>query len=136
MKVLDFNGKECTGCLSCQLACSFYWLKLYNPEKAVLRVRINGLDEPAMRYCRHCEEPACVEACGFDAMRFIDGLVTIDKEKCIGCGLCAESCPYDAIFLVNDIAMKCNQCEGLFNCAQKCSTGALSIIEKNERGEG
>jgi Fe-S-cluster-containing hydrogenase component 2 len=136
MRVLEFNPEECTGCLSCQLACSFDRLKLYNPERAVLKVAVNGLDEPSMTYCRHCEEPACVEACSFGAMKTEDGLVKINEEKCTGCGLCAESCPYDAIFFENDIAVKCNQCEGLFSCAKVCATGAISVVERNGRGEG
>ena len=35
----------------------------------------------------------CVEACTFDAMKMIWGLVQIDYEKCTGCGACVETCP-------------------------------------------
>jgi Fe-S-cluster-containing hydrogenase component 2 len=130
VRALMFNPAECTGCMSCQLICSFNRLKLYNPEKAVLRVAVRELDEPSITYCRHCKEPACIEACSFDAMTIEDGVVIINNEKCTGCGLCAESCPYGAIFIENSIAVKCDQCKGLFNCTKVCTTGAISVIEK------
>ncbi len=39
----------------------------------------------------------CEESCGFDAISIIDGKAFIDKEKCVGCGLCADICPLEAI---------------------------------------
>lgn len=35
----------------------------------------------------------CVEACEFDAIHVIDGLATVDYEKCVGCGACVKACP-------------------------------------------
>ena len=35
----------------------------------------------------------CVQACNYDAVHVVDGLATIDYEKCIGCGACARVCP-------------------------------------------
>ncbi|MEK6737180.1 MAG: 4Fe-4S binding protein [Planctomycetota bacterium] len=39
----------------------------------------------------------CVEACREDAITIEDGQVTIDKEKCVHCGLCARVCPTGSI---------------------------------------
>ena len=39
----------------------------------------------------------CVETCREDAITIKDGQVTIDKEKCVHCGLCAQVCPTGSI---------------------------------------
>ena len=36
---------------------------------------------------------SCMDVCKFDAMKLENGRVIIDKEKCTGCGICAEKCP-------------------------------------------
>src|SRR3989304_5131250 len=48
--------------------------------------------------CMHCEHPPCVEVCtsGATFKDPDDGLVLVDQEACIGCGLGVEACPYDA----------------------------------------
>lgn len=35
----------------------------------------------------------CVEACKYDAIHIIDGVAVVDKEACVGCGACAKACP-------------------------------------------
>ena len=42
----------------------------------------------------------CREACDFDAVHIIDGLATIDYDKCTGCGACARACPRNIISMV------------------------------------
>jgi len=36
---------------------------------------------------------SCKTACMFDAIRIIDGVAVIDNEKCTGCKMCIKSCP-------------------------------------------
>lgn len=43
----------------------------------------------------------CVKVCRFDAMHIIDGLATIDYERCTGCGACIEACPRSIIEMVS-----------------------------------
>ena len=39
----------------------------------------------------------CVRECRFDALHIVDGLATVDYEKCVGCGACAKVCPRNLI---------------------------------------
>jgi Na+-translocating ferredoxin:NAD+ oxidoreductase RNF subunit RnfB len=39
----------------------------------------------------------CARACNFDALEVVDGLATVDYEKCVGCGACAKVCPRNII---------------------------------------
>lgn len=42
----------------------------------------------------------CVAACRFDALHIIDDLAVVDYEKCTGCGACAKACPRNLIEMV------------------------------------
>jgi len=42
----------------------------------------------------------CRNACDYDAIHVVDGLATVDYEKCIGCGACAKVCPRNVISIV------------------------------------
>jgi len=43
---------------------------------------------------------SCVAVCDFDAIEIVDGLAVIDKEKCTSCGKCIEECPKAVIEFV------------------------------------
>ena len=69
------------------------------------------------RLCNHCGNPACAEACPYDAIqkRDEDGVVLLaDEGKCAACTdpLCMKGCPYKEIFKnpVRSAAQKCNGC--------------------------
>ena len=42
----------------------------------------------------------CSRACDFDAIHIIDGLATVDFDKCVGCGACERVCPRHIISMV------------------------------------
>jgi len=42
----------------------------------------------------------CVRACKFDALHIVDGLATVDYDKCTGCGACSKACPRNLIEMV------------------------------------
>nr|WP_305135395.1 RnfABCDGE type electron transport complex subunit B [uncultured Schaedlerella sp.] len=43
---------------------------------------------------------SCVKACPFDAIHVVDGIAVVDKEKCKACGKCIAACPKKLIELV------------------------------------
>lgn len=43
---------------------------------------------------------SCVKVCQFDAIHVVDGVALVDKEKCTSCGLCIKECPNRLIELV------------------------------------
>ncbi|MBQ6834032.1 MAG: RnfABCDGE type electron transport complex subunit B [Lachnospiraceae bacterium] len=53
---------------------------------------------------------SCVKACQFDAIHIVDGIAVVDKEKCVACGKCAEVCPRHLIDLVPYSAEHLVQC--------------------------
>ena len=42
----------------------------------------------------------CVAACKYDAIHVVDGLAVVDDAKCIGCGACATLCPKHIISMI------------------------------------
>lgn len=59
-------------------------------------------------------------------------IINIDKDKCIGCGLCASACHEGAIAMVDGKAqlMREDYCDGLGDCLPTCPTGAITFIER------
>lgn len=43
---------------------------------------------------------SCVDACKFDAISVIDGIAVVDYKKCSGCGMCVNTCPKSIIKLI------------------------------------
>ena len=53
---------------------------------------------------------SCVAACQFDAIRIVDGVAVVDRSKCVACGKCVATCPQALIEIVTDKAPYAVQC--------------------------
>lgn len=107
---MAIDTKRCVACATCVVGC-----KVENncPEGILYShvVNVGGVnpDSPSGTYpilemstytisCQHCEKPACLGVCASGAIeKRDDGIVVQDLEKCIGCKLCLEACPYDGV---------------------------------------
>lgn len=101
-----FDLRRCIGCNACIVACKqentlpdgvFFTKTLseeYGTYPSVKRIYIPTI-------CNHCDDAPCEKSCpsGATYTRH-DGIVMVDADKCIGCGTCAVSCPYDQRTLI------------------------------------
>jgi Fe-S-cluster-containing dehydrogenase component len=92
--------RRCIGCNACTLACK---QENGTPEEihyARVITREVGTYPATKRtflpvLCNHCEDAPCAKACPSGATYIRDdGIVLVDRDKCIGCRACAVACPY------------------------------------------
>lgn len=59
-------------------------------------------------------------------------IISIDEEKCNGCGLCVNACHEGALVIENGKAklISDSYCDGLGNCLPECPTNAITIEER------
>lgn len=105
--VIDINkcDADCTACIdACHKENNVRSFK--EPELDIqwirqIKFKQRGVEDaeerslPAM--CFHCEHPPCAHVCPTAAtFKRKDGIVLIDKHRCIGCRYCMIACPYKA----------------------------------------
>lgn len=138
----DINLDDCTGCKACVTACH----------------NVNGLDEgesfrtvgllaggsPVQPFqqtvttaCHHCVDPACLSGCPTNAYEKdpVTGIVAHVEGKCMGCGYCTWTCPYEVPRFNRDrgVVRKCDMCRSRLTageepaCVSACPNGAIRI---------
>jgi carbon-monoxide dehydrogenase iron sulfur subunit len=130
---------RCMGCHSCEMACavahsrsgSLYAALSETPApKPRLYVEWVAPDHAVPIVCRHCEDAPCMHACIAGAInRSPAGVVTTEKDKCIGCWTCVMVCPYGVIgrHLEEHKAYRCDRCPDreIPACVSACPSRAL-----------
>lgn len=94
-EVLVIDLDKCVHCGECEAACA----RRHGHSRMNRKGLIVGNISIATA-CRHCQDPACLLCSRAGIARRPSGEVYI-TENCIGCGICAERCPYDTISMVD-----------------------------------
>lgn len=93
---------RCIGCNACTVACKqknatppgVFWCKVNASEEGEYP---HAYKKVLPTLCNHCANPTCVHVCPTGASyQREDGIVLVDKDKCIGCRYCMAACPYEA----------------------------------------
>ena len=96
------DAGTCAGCNACTMACKYqnatpsgmYWCKVLMGEYGIYP---NSGQVVLPSACMHCQDAPCVSCCPTGASHYDEnGCVQIDYEKCIGCRMCINACPYNA----------------------------------------
>jgi Fe-S-cluster-containing hydrogenase component 2 len=91
-EVLVVDQNLCTSCGNCIDACE--------RRHGTSRLQLRGLQVENFMFptaCRHCADPACLLCSVNGIVRLPSGEIQIVEDNCIGCGACAERCPYGNI---------------------------------------
>lgn len=95
------DTKKCQGCVSCMLACSLVHEGKESLSLARIQVLQNSFekwpDDLSIEQCRQCVDPKCAAACLTGALKADPkhgNVRRVDREKCTGCMMCVEACPY------------------------------------------
>lgn len=148
-KLIDKS--KCAGCKNCELACIMAHNNNQFPSiasgtdeiiQARNKVELDADGKLFPEFCRHCDEPSCVEACISGALtKGEDGLVVCNQEICIGCFMCVMSCPYGMARpgVKNGAHMvKCDGCRGRESmaCVDACPQRCLSQVDTEDERNG
>jgi Fe-S-cluster-containing dehydrogenase component len=133
------NQETCIGCHACTVACKaenevpvggFRTNVKYVESGAFPQVKRSFL----VQRCNHCTNAPCVTICPVNALtKRPDGIVDVDRDACIGCRACMQACPYDALYLNEDLGAveKCHFCAHRIErglqpaCVTVCPVGAI-----------
>ncbi|HEY6408925.1 MAG TPA: 4Fe-4S binding protein, partial [Ktedonobacteraceae bacterium] len=94
-EVLVIDLDKCIHCDECEEACR----RRHGHSRMNRKGMVVGNISIATA-CRQCQDPVCMLCSRAGIARHANGEVYI-TESCIGCGICAERCPYGAISIVN-----------------------------------
>lgn len=147
-KMIVTDRARCSGCQRCEMSCT-----LKNDGRScqhIARVRIwdnyywgsspdtgegcmgegEGACEFTVEHCKQCADAWCVRYCPVHAIAPDpdSGARVVDPKKCIGCGMCAEACPWNMprIDAVTGVSTKCVSCG---RCAHQCPNGAIKFVD-------
>lgn len=91
-EVLVIDQTRCTSCGNCIDACE--------RRHGTSRLQLRGIQAGNYMFpsaCRHCEDPECLLCSVNGIARLPSGEIQILADNCIGCGACAQRCPYGNI---------------------------------------
>jgi formate dehydrogenase beta subunit/formate dehydrogenase gamma subunit len=161
-KLIDTS--TCIGCKACEVACQ-EWndLKTLKTEQVgsyqtmpaldaeywnLIKFHEQDLEGGGLAWlmrkdqCMHCADPGCLKACPAPGaiVQYANGIVDVNADACIGCGLCATGCPFDVpkFHAKTGKMAKCTLCVDRVGvglepaCVKACPTGCLQFGTKSD----
>ena len=156
-----FNGEQamvidlhrCTRCDDCVRACA----STHEGNPRFVREGVTHGRLQFVQACMHCTDPVCMIGCPTGAIHrnAANGVIQIEESICVGCGVCANSCPYENIRMMEISspdgkpyvdkekglpivkATKCDLCQQQPSgpaCVAACPHDALTRIDLTEPG--
>ena len=144
MKRVYVNEEWCLACHLCEYNCAFANSGMTDMVLALKgkpifpRIRVEGDERISFAVsCRHCEDPICVKSCIAGALSKEDGVIRIDKNRCVGCYTCLLVCPYGALTPgETGVMQKCELClnniVGEPACVRGCPNKAIVYEDRSE----
>jgi formate dehydrogenase iron-sulfur subunit len=162
-----YDASKCTACRGCQVAC-----KQWNDLGYVKTVNRGSYENPPdlspscwtkikfreqyengrmewlflAQGCMHCTDAACVNVCPTGALKHeSNGIVSLDRNLCNGCGYCTQFCPFhiprlDAEILTGKAkSFKCTFCQDrtpngqVPACVKTCPSGAFTFGDREAK---
>ncbi|ATW23644.1 4Fe-4S dicluster domain-containing protein [Candidatus Formimonas warabiya] len=131
--------RKCVGCYACTIACqnehnlpfTVRWNKIMKMGPVGNYPNLTSYSVPVP--CMHCQDAPCANGCPTGAsMVRKDGVVLVDRDKCVGCKFCLVLCPYGVRHYNEEkgIVEKCTFCmerleEGrVTRCVETCQLKA------------
>lgn len=138
-KSLHIDPAKCTGCLQCEMACSYEHTGVINPSKS--RIKVFDFEHEGRKVpytCTQCADAWCMSACPVEAI-VIDaatGAKIVKEATCVGCKVCTIACPFGTINYMADVGkvQKCDLCDGDPKCVSACPTAAITYVDANWTG--
>ncbi len=147
---LVVDMKKCQGCGSCMMACSLAHSGSASYTESRIQIMQHSFgnwpDDVFIAQCRQCQNAPCVEVCptGANHVDVEHGNVRrVDPERCIGCKMCIQSCPFTPARLQWDKgrrkSQKCDLCVdtpyldeeggpgGVQACVRVCPVNAITF---------
>jgi Fe-S-cluster-containing dehydrogenase component/DMSO reductase anchor subunit len=138
----DVNLDTCTGCKACVTAC--HNLNGLDDGESYRTVGLLKGGTPTQPFqqtvtaaCHHCVDPACLNGCPTNAYEkdVFNGIVAHIEGRCLGCGYCTWTCPYEVPRFNHDrgVVRKCDMCRDRLAvgeapaCVSACPNGAIRI---------
>ena len=139
LKSLHIDPGKCTGCLQCEMACSYENEGVFNPSKSRIKVFTFHQEGRFTPYtCTQCAEAWCMQACPVDAIvaNPVTGSKDVISDRCVGCKVCTVSCPFGTVKYDQDSGkvIKCDLCGGDPACVKACPTEAITYINADQTG--
>lgn len=173
-KAILVDTSKCTACRGCQVACK-QWNELPAEETTFFTAGAGYQNPPNLsantyclvtfklseqtngdpdwlfrkKQCMHCTDATCIEVCPYsgEAMQKDKdtGFVFVNRDNCLGCGLCRDNCPFGIPKLTEGTDAKSYKCwacldrltEGAVTgdipqpaCAKTCPSGAITYGDR------